>query len=94
MKSIKDYILNFIIGVFPFLALAYHLFFVHQAYKLKGLLAAAISFFTPLLSDTFWFFYTMNLNGFRLSHTIGIAGLFAGALWYYWGKDERPHQHA
>ncbi|AZQ65272.1 hypothetical protein EI427_23955 [Flammeovirga pectinis] len=87
MKKLLDYLLNFIIGVFPFIAIFYHLFFVHKAYRIDGILVAIISFFTPVLSDFYWFIQTMSLGGFRLYHALGIVGIFAGILWYYRGKE-------
>lgn len=94
MKNFKEYFLNWTIGLFPFLAIAYHLFWVHQAYRLKGLLVAIISFFTPVLSDAIWFFYTMETKGFLLSHIIGIVGIVAGFIWYYRGHKSINKQHA
>ncbi|NLR93600.1 MULTISPECIES: hypothetical protein [Flammeovirga] len=89
MKDFKDYFLNFIIGVFPFLALAYHLFFVHKAYRMEGLWVAIVSFFTPVISDIFWFITTLTHYGYHVYHTLGILGIGFGVLWYFWGKKNQ-----
>lgn len=93
MKSFKNYILNWIIGVFPFLAIAYHLFLVQQVYKLKGIFVAIIALFTPLVSDVIIYFYTLSHYGFHKSHMIGIVGIIAGIIWYYKGRNALQNDH-
>ncbi|ANQ52327.1 hypothetical protein MY04_4992 [Flammeovirga sp. MY04] len=89
MDSFRKYFVGAIIGVFPFVALFYHVFVSLQVYKIEGALLGFIALITPVISDAVWLVYSILTQGVHLYHILGVIGVFFGYLWIKHGRNRK-----
>ncbi|OHX64380.1 hypothetical protein [Flammeovirga pacifica] len=89
MESIRKYFTNWIIGVFPFAALFYHVFTTWQIYKVEGFVIGLFALVTPVISDAIWIVVSILDQGVKLYHFLGVLGIVFGYIWFQKGKTKK-----